>query len=128
METRDSLIKGFYRAVASGSETQRARAGYQCLIRIGKTSGVHSEFENDYALQGMREVASEGTDYAATALAMYGIAAAGWDPSVNAAAVLAEMGTPAALAGLDEMAKKLRRQIWHADIERIRDRAFARYW
>ena len=124
METRASLINEFYRAVASpGSETQRARSAYQCLIRIGTASGFRSAFENDYALHGMREVASEGTDHAVAALTIYGIIASGWYPTVTAATLLAEMGTPAAFAGLDEMAKKIRDQGLRREIVRIRDPA-----
>ena len=128
MDLRQSYIEKFYRIMVSGgSAKQRHEDAYRCLVEIARVSGHSRPYETELAADGMREVASEGTDYAATTLAMFGILNAGYNYAVTAANLLADMGTRAALAGLDEMSKRLHREIWHQDIDEIRDRAHRRY-
>lgn len=120
MKASSSLIAEFYRAVSSwGFAGSRVKDGYNCLVRIGAASGFRNDNESQIAFRGMRVVAVENTDNAATALTMYILLTQGYMWTVGAS-YIAKMIAPSASAGLDELVRKAWDDMCRADFVRER--------
>lgn len=106
MKVSRSTIEDFYHAITSiGFPGNLARKSYNCLVRIGYASGFTSDFEQEIAERGIKIVALENTDNAATAIAKYILLAQGLS-SIPSARCLIRMTTPSAGVALDGLIKK----------------------
>ncbi len=122
MKVPSSEIKEFYRAVTSwefGRKVAKFKECYECLVRIGRSSGFDNEYETKIAERGVYIVALENTSEAATAIARFTLMFQGYE-QVGFARCLTWMTTPAATSALDELVRKARNEDIRKTFEKYR--------
>jgi hypothetical protein len=122
MKVPSSEIEEFYRAVTSwgfGGKVSKFKKAYECLVRIGHTSGFDNEYESIVAKRGIGIVALEDTSDAAATIAMFILIFQGLE-QVSFARCLTRMTTPAAASSLDELIRKARNEDIRKEFETYR--------